>query len=89
VPDEVSTAVTSAPTTPFPEASVTVPPKADEVTPCAKTRTGTARRPTDRRRMNRVKTDFLMKAWFYVANPRATRKKCDFPKLFLNAGDLA
>jgi hypothetical protein len=43
----------------------------------------------DRRRVNRVKTDFLMKAWFYVANSLATRKKCDFPKLFLNAGQLA
>jgi hypothetical protein len=30
-----------------------------------------------------------MKAWFYVANSRATRKKCNFPKLFLNAGQLA
>jgi len=27
-----------------------------------------------------------MKARFYVANPQLTRKKCDFPKLFLNAG---
>jgi hypothetical protein len=30
-----------------------------------------------------------MKAWFYVANSLATRKKCDFPKLFLNAGQPA
>jgi len=30
-----------------------------------------------------------MKARFYVANPQVTRKKCNFPKLFLNAAGPA
>jgi hypothetical protein len=60
VPEEVSTALISAPTTGFPEASVTVPLSEDEVVPCAPSCIGSARTATRIKKRSEVKVRFFM-----------------------------
>src|ERR1043166_866539 len=84
VPEEVSTALMSAPTTGPPEASVTTPPSEDEVVPCADTRAGSA----NKARINsksEVKVRFFMTEALLVGVRGAYRqKKIEFEEKFLN-----
>src|ERR1044071_1230081 len=71
VPEEVSTALISAPTTGLPEASVTTPPRDEEVVPCAFSRAGSASRATTIKNKSEVKVSFFMTEALLVGVPDA------------------
>jgi hypothetical protein len=86
VPEEVSTALISAPTTGFPEASVTVPPRAEEVVPCAPSCSGSANKAARIKNNSEVKVRFFMTEALLVGIRGADReKKIELDENFLNA----
>src|SRR4051812_40558106 len=85
VPEEVSTALISAPTTGLPEASVTTPPSDEEVVPCAFTCAGSANKTARINNKSEVKVRFFMTEDPLVGIRVAYRqKKIGFEEKILN-----